>query len=185
LTRKTARQSHCWTSNAPTVGPAAAERAEIEPKIATATGTRAGGKTVSTIASADGTSAAAPRAWTTRKATSSPAVGARAHRAEASVKATSPTTNVRRRPKRSAIRPAGTRAAARAIVYAESVHDMVVNDTVGKLDRMSSKATNSTWASRNTMKEARLATASVARGSTVRGCEGMPTTIKRIVEIIK
>jgi hypothetical protein len=41
---------------------------------------------------------------------------------------------------------------------------MVVNDTDGKLERMSSKATKSTWASRKTMKAARLATASTTHG---------------------
>ena len=41
---------------------------------------------------------------------------------------------------------------------------MVSNETVGKLARMSSKATKSTWVSRNTMKVARLATTRAAYG---------------------
>ena len=52
------------------------------------------------------------------------------------------------------------------MVYADSVQDMVVNDTDGKLERMSSKATKSTWASRKTMKAARLATPSTTHGLT-------------------
>src|SRR5580765_187658 len=169
LARNTARQSHAWTRRAAAVGPTAAARAAMAPQTATATGTRAGGKTERTTAREAGTSAAAPRAWITRKATSRLALGAKAQSTEASVKATRPIRNTRRRPNRSAIRPDGTRAAASAIVYADNVQDIVAKETAGKLARMSSKATKRTWVSRNTMKAARLATASTAQGLTWRG----------------
>src|SRR5205085_8974450 len=90
------------------------------------------------------------------------------HSAEAAVNAISPRVKTRLRPYRSARRPAGTSAAASAIVYAESVQDIVANETSGKELRMSSKATNSTCVSRKTMNAARLATPRTAQGLTVR-----------------
>ena len=94
---------------------------------------------------------------------------ATAHSTEASVKATRPAMKMRLRPNRSAIRPAGTSSAASAIVYADSVHDIVANETSGKDARMSSNATKRTWVSRKTMKAASDAMPSTAYGCTVGG----------------
>jgi hypothetical protein len=60
--------------------------------------------------------APAPAAWTTRAAISRPTPGASAHSTEPRVNAASPAVKTRRRPARSAHRPAGTSTAANTIV---------------------------------------------------------------------
>ena len=84
--------------------------------MATATGIFERGKVCSTRASDDGTSAAAPTACRTRAATRRPAVGATPHSIDAIVNRTAAARNVRRRPMRSASRPAGISSAANTIV---------------------------------------------------------------------
>ena len=74
------------------------------------------GNAFSTSASEDGTRKAAPSACTTRNATSAPADGATAHSSEAAVNSSRPNTKMRRRPSRSAIRPAATRKAAKTML---------------------------------------------------------------------
>ena len=110
------RQPRCSTTNAPTVGPAAPATAPTAPQMATAIGIFSRGKVWSTRASDAGTSAAAPTACSTLAATSGPAAGARPHSIDAAVKMTTAVRNVRRRPTRSASRPAGIRSAAKTIV---------------------------------------------------------------------
>src|SRR6185437_7208135 len=76
----------------------------------------AGGTAASSSDSDAGTIAPAPAAWTTRAAISAPTPGASAHSTEPRLNPASPSTNRRRRPTRSAQRPAGTSTAANTIV---------------------------------------------------------------------
>src|SRR6202035_506535 len=70
-----------------------------------------------------GTIAPAPAAWTTRAAIRRPTPGASPHSTDPAVNPASPATNNRRRPIRSAHRPAGTSTDANTIVYALSTQD--------------------------------------------------------------
>ena len=60
--------------------------------------------------------AAAPSPWTTRPAIKSCTEGARAHSADPRVKIPSPAKKIRRRPSRSAVRPAVTSSEANTMV---------------------------------------------------------------------
>ena len=110
----------------PPVGGGDEQAAQRRPRPAAAAATadssatpwerRSGGKALSTRASEAGTRKAAPSACTTRKATSGPSDGATAHSSEAAVNSSRPKTNMRRRPSRSAIRPAATRKAANTML---------------------------------------------------------------------
>src|SRR5215207_7481597 len=143
------------------MAPAAAPTA---PQTASATGTFGAGKLCRTRARLDGTISAAPRACSARAATSSSTLGARPHRAEATVNTATDTRKHRRRPTRSAIRPAGTRAAANTIVYAFSTHDSEPRLTSGNERTRSGKATNRIVVSRKTAKTDRVVTASTTQG---------------------
>ena len=162
--KKAHRQPKFSTTSAPSVGPKAPATAPIAPQIATATGTFSLGKVCSTRASDDGTSAAAPTACRTRAATRNPAVGARPHSIEARVNTTTAVRNVRRRPTRSARRPAGISKAAKTIVYAFSTHDSEEALTPLKSARIAGNATNRIVVSRKTAKIARLVETSTVHG---------------------
>ena len=82
-----------------------------------------GGKPWRTSASDAGTIAAAPTPWIARAAISTPTEGAAAASAEARVKITIPATYTRRRPYRSAKRPARIINAANVMLYAFSTHE--------------------------------------------------------------
>ena len=84
----------------------------IAPHVPTANPRRSAGNAGSSNASDDGASSAAATACAVRPATSSPTVGAAAHTTEAIPNSARPTRNTRRRPHRSASRPAGTSSAA-------------------------------------------------------------------------
>ena len=84
--------------------------------MATASGILARGNVWRTRASDAGTMAAAKTAWATRKRMRNPTPGATPHSIEAIVKPTTAVRKVRRRPMRSARRPAGIRVAANVIV---------------------------------------------------------------------
>ena len=116
FTRKTSRQSAAATSRPPSDGPRPAAAAETADRRATPWERRSGGKASSTSASEDGTSIAAPSAWTTRNAIRVPGDGASAHSTEATVNTSRPTTNTRRRPMTSAMRPAAIRNAAKTML---------------------------------------------------------------------
>jgi len=112
LTKNTSRQSAHATSAPPSAGPVAAATAPVAPQIEVAVARCARGNSGSRSASDVGTTAAAPRACTTRAAMSTAGVGASPHPAEATRNTTIPARNSRRRPMRSANRPAGINAAA-------------------------------------------------------------------------
>ena len=116
LTRNTSRQSSTLTSRPPSEGPRPAEPAATADSSATPCERRSGGKACSTRASEEGTSSAAPSACRTRKATRVSTEGATAHSSDAAVNSSSPRMNIRRRPRRSAIRPEATRNAANTML---------------------------------------------------------------------
>ncbi len=103
-------------NNAPSVGPSAPATAPTALQIATAIGIFAFGKVCRIRASEDGTSAAAPMACSIRAITRMATVGARPQSIEAMVNTTTAPRNVRRRPMRSARRPAGMSMAAKTMV---------------------------------------------------------------------
>ncbi len=98
------------------VGPSAAASAPAAPQSAMACGTLDFGKARRISASDTGVSAAAPNPCRTLAATSTPTPGATAQSAEATVKTPIPARKTRRRPRRSAHRPAPIIPAARTIV---------------------------------------------------------------------
>src|ERR1700754_4995761 len=93
---------------------------------------------------------AAPTAWMARAATSTPRAGASDAISDARVKIPTPTNSTLLRPQRSAIRPAGTRTAAKTIAYALSTQDSAPAPDPGKEAPMPSRATltmkKSSWA---------------------------------------
>lgn len=100
------RQPPASIKTEPSDGPVATASAEMPPHIATAGARASAGVAASSSPSEAGMRKAAPTAWTTRPPISSHTAGANAHIADPIVKITSPRTNHRRRPDRSAIRPA-------------------------------------------------------------------------------
>ena len=90
--------------------------APMAPQMATAAGSRSRGKARITRASEAGMMAAAPMAWTIRKAISTSAEGAAAQAADATVNRTIPSRKIRLWPTRSASLPAGTSSAAKVMV---------------------------------------------------------------------
>ena len=94
----------------------AAATPPIAPHSAVADARRSGGNSGSSSPSDVGTSSAAPAAWITRAPISTSAVGASPHKAEAARNSPRPTKKIRRRPSRSASRPAGTSSAAKTML---------------------------------------------------------------------
>jgi hypothetical protein len=100
-------------ARAPSVGPAAAPALPTVPQIPRASPRLDGGNSGRIRATAVEYSNAAPAPWTRRAVISSAGLGAAAVRVEAATKMAMPTENMRRRPWRSARRPAtSSRAAA-------------------------------------------------------------------------
>ena len=97
-------------------GPSAAPRAPRADQVPMAWERAAGGTEASSSDSDAGTIMPAPAACTTRAAISAPTPGASPQNREPRLNAIRPATNSRRRPIRSAHRPAGTRTAAKTIV---------------------------------------------------------------------
>ena len=112
-----------WTRLPPITGPSAAPSAPSADQVPSALGRAAGGTAASSRDSDAGTIAPAPTAWMTRAAISAATPGASPHSTEPTLNTASPATNIRRRPIRSAHRPAGTSTAANTIVYALSTQD--------------------------------------------------------------
>ena len=106
LTKNAHRQPPASINREPSDGPVATARAEMPPHMATACARAAGGVAVSSSASDAGMSSAAPTACTTRPPISSHAEGAIPHVNEPRAKISRPSRKMRRRPDRSAIRPA-------------------------------------------------------------------------------
>jgi hypothetical protein len=80
------------------------------------------GSVATSSASADGATSAAPVPWTARAATSAAADGAHAHATEAAEKTSRPARKARRRPYRSATRPASSSPPPNVSVYALITH---------------------------------------------------------------
>ena len=86
-------------------------------------------------------------------------LGAIPQRNEAATNAVTPIRNIRRRPTRSASRPAGTSSAAKTMLYAFSTQDRSAREASLKSRWMSGKATLTMVTSRNPMKTATAVTA--------------------------
>src|SRR5277367_5699536 len=122
LIQNTQRQ-FTWTRLPPITGPSAAPSAPSADQVPSAFARPDAGTAASSSDIDAGTIAPAPAAWTTRAAISRPTPGASPHSTDPAVNPASPATNNRRRPIRSAHRPAGTRTAANTIVYPLSTQD--------------------------------------------------------------
>ena len=97
-------------------GPSAAPSAPRADQVPMARPRAAAGTQASRSDKDAGTISPAPAAWTTRAAIRAATPGATPHSSEPALKAIRPATNSRRRPIRSAHRPAGTSTAAKTIV---------------------------------------------------------------------
>ena len=116
LTRKIARHDTASVSQPPTTGPTASAIEETPAQIPMARARSAGGKALTMIERVPGIMNAAPIPWIERAATSQPSPGARPIVPEASAKTTTPSRNMRRRPKMSPRRPAVTSSTAKVSV---------------------------------------------------------------------
>src|SRR6516165_6816313 len=122
LIQNTQRQL-TWTRLPPITGPSAAPSAPSADQVPRAFARAAAGTAASSKDSDAGTIRPAPTAWTTRAAISAATPGASPHSSEPRVKVTRPASSTRRRPTRSAHRPAGTSTAAKTMVWAFSTQD--------------------------------------------------------------
>ena len=91
------------------------------------------------------------------------------HSIDATVNSTAAVRNVRRRPTRSASRPAGISSAANTIVYALRTHDSDEGAVEANCALIDGKATNRIVVSRNTANTARLVLANTTHGLRSRG----------------
>ena len=114
LTKNTHRHDSRSRRIAPAEGPRAAPRAAEAPHTPITMDRRSGGKSGRIIDSEAGLRIEAPIPWTTRAAINHPTAGAMPEPRDPTIKTTTPTMNVRRRPFRSARRPAMSRNAPMA-----------------------------------------------------------------------
>ena len=105
LMKKIQFQLMCSVMRPPTSGPIASASAETPAQMPIAVPRCFGGNVTVMIESVDGFISAAPTPWTTRAAMSTLALPARPQPSDESVKMTSPTTKISRRPSRSASLP--------------------------------------------------------------------------------
>src|SRR4051794_34728251 len=112
------------------------------------------GVSASTSPSAAGIMAAAAAPCTARAATSAPTLGASALASEATVNSATPPMNTRRRPTRSATRPAGVSSAANSTAYAVITQDSSVTEVPRKSVARSGNARFTTVTSRKARKVA-------------------------------
>ena len=122
LTRKIARHPSPAIRRPPSEGPSAVPVADIVPSSPMARPVSAFGTVSPTSATVRAIRMAAPRPCAARAATSSQSVGARPHRAEASVNREAPASISRRRPVRSPRRPTLTIEVVTARRYARTIH---------------------------------------------------------------
>src|SRR5215469_7921246 len=127
LIQNTQRQLS-WTRLPPITGPSAAPSAPNADHVPIAAALALAGTEASSKDSEAGTIRPAPQAWMIRAATKAATPGASPQSSEPMLIAARPMTNTRRLPTRSAHRPAGTRTAAKMIVYALSTQDSEVSD---------------------------------------------------------
>jgi hypothetical protein len=114
LIQKTQRHETS-TRNPPITGPSAAPSAPIADHVPMACARACPGTAANSSDSDAGTIMPAPTAWTSRDEINIATSTDTPERTEPSVKTTRPATNIRRRPIRSAQRPAGTSTAAKRI----------------------------------------------------------------------
>jgi hypothetical protein len=101
FTQKIQCQSRPWVTAPPMSGPLATASPAMPPQMPTTVPRRSGGNAEVSSVSPSGMMIAAPSPCTPRQAISTPALGASAHAAEASVNTSRPVTYTRRRPSRS------------------------------------------------------------------------------------
>src|SRR5215472_16039264 len=122
LIQNTQRQLS-WTKLPPITGPSAAPSAPNADQVPIALARPDAGTFANSRESEAGTIRPAPAAWMIRAAISSGTLGDSPQSADPTVKPIKPATKTRRRPTRSAHRPAGTSTAANTIVYAFRTQD--------------------------------------------------------------
>src|ERR671927_706020 len=161
LTKKIHSQPRYLVRIPPKRTPAAAPEPPSAPQIPSALFRSAPSvNVVVTIESAAGEMIAAPRPWTAREAISTPALLASPHVSDAAVKRISPTTKIRRRPSRSAIRPPRRRKPPNVIAYAVITH-CTVSSAMFRSLWIDGIATLTIATSSTVMKKAAPTTASV------------------------
>ncbi|WIB11636.1 hypothetical protein DEJ36_11870 [Curtobacterium sp. MCPF17_052] len=117
LMRKIARHPTVSVSAPPTSGPTPIETPTTAPQTPTARARSfASSKVAVMMLIATGFIIDPPTAWTMRKTTSQPTLGASEHSSDPAVKSASPTWNVVRRPMRSAVEPESSSRLARTSV---------------------------------------------------------------------
>ncbi len=122
LMKKIQFQLMCSVIRPPTSGPIARASAETPAQMPIAVPRSCGGKVTVMIESVAGFISAAPSPWTTRAAIRIVASPARPHASDESVKMARPTTNIRRRPKRSASLPPVSMNAPKVSAYPATTH---------------------------------------------------------------
>ena len=147
-----------------------------------ATARRSGGNSGSTSASEVGISAAAPTACTTRAAIRQLGSGASPHSTEPARNSQRPPKKSRRWPTRSAIRPAGTSAAAKTMLYALRTQESSLSEASGKSAAIDGNATLTIVTSRKAMNTATVVTSSTchSRGIRPRRCRPAPPLLDRV-----
>ena len=168
LTKNAQRQLVDWTSTPPREGPVAAATAPAAAQRLVAVARFSAGNASSTSPSDAGIRAAPPTAWITRAAINTAALGAAPEMTDPSRNRAKPTAKTRRRPTRSAIRPAGTSSAAMTTLYAFNTQLRSDSEVPANERRIAGNAMFTIVTSRNTMN-----TASEASSSTFHS-RGMP-----------
>jgi hypothetical protein len=115
LIQKAARQPNAEIRSAPTVGPDATPSAPTPPVHAITSVRRSRSKAPSSNPVDAGVSSAPPLPWMTRPAISVGIAGAMPHVKEPTRNSPAPSRNTRRRPRRSAVRPATTSSEPKTI----------------------------------------------------------------------
>ena len=160
LSQKIQCQETPLTIAPPTSGPIAIARPPIPPQIPSASPRRSLGTAAERIVRVSGVTIAPPTPCTARAMSSWFAVVASAAAAEAAVKISRPTTNMRRRPKRSPSAAPVSRSTAKVSVYALTVHSSCEIDAFRSW-RITGRAVVTTRLSRLTMNRATEVIASV------------------------
>src|SRR3954464_13399183 len=161
FTQKTQRQP-ISTRPPPITGPRAAPRAPSADQDPSARARVPGRAAASSSDSDPRPTPPAPAACTALADTSQPTPGARPQSREPTVNTASPATSARRRPTRSAHRPAGTSTAANTIVYALRIHDSAPSPAPAYFSPIEGKARLTMNRSRLDMNTAMANTATTA-----------------------
>ena len=157
--KKTQRHWAACTIEAPRVGPRAAPSEEIAPQMVTAVARSRAEKAARRRPSEDGMISALPTPWTIRPPTRTGTPGAKPHTSEPTAKITSPSAKTRRRPHRSAARPAGISSEPKTMLCPLSTHDSSARLLWGNEASSAGKATAMTSRFSETRKTGRPVTA--------------------------